>query len=78
MYILQIIGAFKKCLLCKNFVYCSNIFTFYKGVEFTQKFSNPFIFATQCRRSLIVQTINSVRSNIKSLHYQVYKKRIRQ
>ena len=34
------------------------------------KFSNPNIFATQCRRPQIFQTMNSVRSNSVSLKYQ--------
>ena len=33
-------------------------------------FSNLFIFATQCRRPLIFQTMNSVRPNNLSLKYQ--------
>ena len=34
------------------------------------KFSNPNIFATQCRRPQIFQTLNCVRSNTVSLKYQ--------
>ena len=34
------------------------------------KFSNPNIFATQCRRPYIFQTMNSVRLNNVSLKYQ--------
>ena len=33
-------------------------------------FSNPYIFATQCRRAQIVKTMNSVWSNNQSLKYQ--------
>ena len=33
------------------------------------KYSYPYIFATQCRRPYIFQTINSVRSNNLSLKY---------
>ena len=35
------------------------------GIGFLQPswFSNPYIFATQCRRALVIPTINSVRSN---------------
>ena len=35
-------------------------------------FSNPYIFATQCRRPQIFQTMNSVRSNNISLKYQSF------
>ena len=43
-----------------------------KGTEFFHKlyFSNLYIFATQCRRPLIFQTMNSVRPNNLSLKYQ--------
>ena len=34
--------------------------------------SNPFIFRTQCRRSLIFQTMTSARSNNRSLKYQSF------
>ena len=34
---------------------------------------NPFIFATPCRRPLIVRTMHSVRSNSLSLKYPVAK-----
>ena len=33
-------------------------------------FSNPYIFATQCRRAQIVKTMNSVWSNNQSLKYK--------
>ena len=43
-----------------------------KELSFCHKlyFSNLFIFATQCRRPLIFQTMNSVTPNILSLKYQ--------
>ena len=37
------------------------------------KFSCRYIFATQCRRTLLLQTINSVLSNNLSLKYQRFK-----
>ena len=36
------------------------------------RFSNPYIFATQCRRSYVFQTINSLRLNNLSLKYQMF------
>ena len=44
----------------------------HKGIEFLSQtlFSNLYIFATQCRRPLIFQTMNSVRPNNLSLKYQ--------
>ena len=45
-----------------------------KKLSFCHKleFSNIYIFATQCRRPLIFQTMNSVRSNNLSLKNQWY------
>ena len=42
-----------------------------KELSFCHKlwFSNPLIFATRCRRSLIFQTLNSESSNSLSLKY---------
>ena len=37
------------------------------------RFSDTYIFATQCRRPLKSQTVNLVTSNILSLKYQVAK-----
>ena len=37
------------------------------------KFSYPYIFATQCSRTLVLQTMNSVLSNNLSLKYQRFK-----
>ena len=39
----------------------------YKGIS---EFQIPYVFATQCRRPLILQTMNSVRSNNQSKFYQ--------
>ena len=36
------------------------------------RFSNPYIFTTQCRRPYIFQTMSSVRSNNTSLKYQSF------
>ena len=43
-----------------------------KELSFCHKlyFSNLYIFATQCRRPVIFQTMNSVRPNNLSLKYQ--------
>ena len=35
------------------------------------RFSNPYIFATQCRRSYVFQTMNSVRSNNSDMKYRM-------
>ena len=35
-------------------------------------FSNPYIFETQCHRTLTFQTFNSIRSNSKSLKYSKF------
>ncbi len=36
------------------------------------KLSNPYIFVSQCRRPLIFQTMNSVRSNNLNFKYQKF------
>ena len=42
----------------------------FKGIEFLPQTSNFNTIATQCRRSLIFQTMNAIRSNNVSLKYQ--------
>ena len=51
-------------------MYYIDIFCFELSFCHKLQFSKPYICATQCRRPLIFQTMNSVRSNSISVKYQ--------
>ena len=59
-----------KAHFLSNFFSHRNLFAKELSLCHKLRFCNPYIFATQCRRPLIFQTMHSVRSNSLSLKYQ--------